>query len=44
MDKAVRHPAMVHEVLGSKPGDGNGILLKVTQILFLIEDISELEC
>ena len=34
----------VQEVLGSNPGLGNGTLSKITKILFLIEDISELEC
>ena len=34
----------VPEVPGSNPGWGNEALSKITKILFLIEDISELEC
>ena len=32
------------KVPGSNPGWGNGTLSKITKILFLIEDTSELEC
>ena len=43
MDQVVRRSPSVQKVPGSIPGVFNGTLSKITKILFLIEDTSELE-
>ena len=44
LDHVVRRSPSVRRVPGSIPGVVNETLSKITKILFLIEDTSELEC
>ena len=44
VDQVVRRSPPLRKVPGSIPSMVNGTLSKITKILFLIEDISELEC